>query len=676
MKILKLLVLLIISLFLAPLPSLAETPGGTPYPTNETDAADLSWEGNFQEGEKKSIKIEVFDEAYIHEKFVEGSRQPTVTFLVFHDGPSGWGKSIQDVSKDKFTGPGGHVEKTNLPLSKEDNKWVGEIIIVPQESLKSIAIWKSPKEGGVHVGYNVQVFAPKTEGALELTEEQVEKGSALHREAWKNAINEAKTDRYYKFALYSSRSLAVRHPEVYLKGDAEFLKHVTTTSGFSKAYEETNFQSQKLIDGYSGPPFNLNQVDIASYSLKDPRKLYPENAPYFDFLDRRVGPLSSVLKTKSKEITQLEKAFLLYFIQKEKTFPHPYIVYCDNHNTYLASYNKLVSAKSGKEVGQVQGNPILIFNEHSVWYPLMDRDETESDNLLDRVVSKYAKTKKSPKLDDFEEEKVNKLKDVTDLKPNTDRELAEIASVRASPLSGDPFRPLLGKHLSDYPMEIWHGIGLNWTKRANYISPFSAYLATFIDQDNLRPSVEKLIDVWHTDYGLRWGHIWECSLVQYTIDEVNRINYVHCVLHASSLSSVLDLANVKNFLIMGASGKPSPTHTYTSIPELGFVISNGDIEDRGTMINRGKDPWDTIWYIASGEKWAFPYIDYYSGNWAPEDLAQSLEGLIDQYGDSFNGFKSNPSRSDFHFYRTYLESEAFIEALYQEQEQWEPFRHP
>lgn len=676
MKLFKISVLLIIPLFLASLVAVGETPGATPYPTNDKNAANFSWEGNFKAGEEKSVTVEVFSEAYVHEKLVEGTRQPTVTFLVFHDGPSGWGKSIQELPKDKFTGPGGYVEKASLPLSNKGDKWVGQITIVPRKTLKSIAIWKSPKKGGVHVGYNVQVFTERTKESLDIPREQVEKGAELHKEAWENAIREASTDRYYKFALYSSRCLAVRHPEIYLKGDAQFLKHITTSSGFSKAYQETNFQSQKLIEGYSGPPFNLSQVEFSSYTLQAPQELYPEDAPYFDFLDLRVGPLASVLKVRNKEITQLEKAFLHYFVQKEKTFPHPFIIYCDNNNAYLASYNKLISAKTGEEVEGVEGNPILVFNEHSVWYPLMDRDETESDDLLKRVVSRYANRKRSPDLNDFEAENVDKLKDVTALNTDTDRELAEIAAVRASPWGGKTFRPLLRKNLSNYPLDIWHGIGLNWVKRANYISPFSAYLAAFIDQDDLRSSTEKLVDVWHTDYGFRWGHMWECSLVQYTIDEVKRINYVHCVLHAVSLSSVLDLADVKNFLIMGTSGKPSPTHTYTSLTELGFVISNGDIEDRGTMINRDKDPLDTLWYISSGEKWAFPYIDYYCGNWAPEELAQALERLIDQYGDSFNGFQSNPSKNDFHFHRSYLESDPFIESLYQEQKHWVPFKHP
>ena len=157
MKLFKVSVFLTIPLLLTSLVVVGATPGGHPYPTNDADGANFSWEGKFKVEEEKSIKIEVFDESYIHENFVEGSRHPTVTFLVFHDGPSGWGKSIQDLPKDKFTGPGGHVEKTNLPLSKEDNKWVGEIVIVPQKSLKSIAIWKHQNKGGVHVGYNVNL---------------------------------------------------------------------------------------------------------------------------------------------------------------------------------------------------------------------------------------------------------------------------------------------------------------------------------------------------------------------------------------------------------------------------------------------------------------------------------------------------------------------------------------
>ncbi|MEF8726559.1 MAG: hypothetical protein V5A83_06445, partial [Candidatus Bipolaricaulota bacterium] len=516
MKLVKTSAILLISVLVIFASALGETPGGKPLPTNETDAATFSWGGKFRAGEEKTIKIEVFDKSYIHERYVEGSRQPTVTFLVFHDDPSGWGKSIQNLPKDKFTGPGGHVEKTYLPLAKAGDKWVGEVTIIPQKSTRSISIWQNPNRGGVHVGFNVQVLSQKEEVPVSSSSREIEKASRLHKNAWETAAAEAGEDRYYQFALYSSRSLAVKHPEVYLQANALFLNHITSTAGFSKAFKETDFQSEKLIDGYSGPSFNLSKVDLSTYKPQKPKKFYPEKAPYYDFLDLRVEPVASVLKTQDKHVTSLEKAFLRYFIQKQETFPPPFIIYCNNRNTYLASYNKLISGKTGEEVDSVQGDPILIFNEHSVWYPLMGRNETKNDNLLGKVVSEYSTKNSKPELSEFEKEIVPKLRNASSLESKAESNIAKIAAVRASPLGSDAFSSLFQRQLQSYPRQIWHGLTLNWIKRANYLSPFSAYLAGIIDTKNLESSVEKTVNRWHWDYEYRWGHVWKCSLVEYT----------------------------------------------------------------------------------------------------------------------------------------------------------------
>ncbi len=46
----------------------------------------------------------------------------------------------------------------------------------------------------------------------------------LHFEAWRDTAEKAAHIPRYKYALYASRSLAVKHPELYLQGDAIFNK--------------------------------------------------------------------------------------------------------------------------------------------------------------------------------------------------------------------------------------------------------------------------------------------------------------------------------------------------------------------------------------------------------------------------------------------------------------------
>jgi len=168
-KLLKISTLVLLLLAAGLVLGYAGPPGADPYPTNDSGAASLSWPEKLTVDEEIKVTVEVFTDTYIHEKHVEGETQPTVTFLVFHENSSGWGEVIQRLPKDKFTGPGGHVEKTYLPVEKEGDKWVGTVTILPKRSVKSLALWQNPNKGGMHVGYNVDIQTQKPGGDTSFT---------------------------------------------------------------------------------------------------------------------------------------------------------------------------------------------------------------------------------------------------------------------------------------------------------------------------------------------------------------------------------------------------------------------------------------------------------------------------------------------------------------------------
>ena len=62
----------------------------------------------------------------------------------------------------------------------------------------------------------------------------------IHKNAWLSMLHRAETDKYYKYTIYGSRTLAVKHPEVYLRSDAIFTKIITTTPGLKQSYETTD----------------------------------------------------------------------------------------------------------------------------------------------------------------------------------------------------------------------------------------------------------------------------------------------------------------------------------------------------------------------------------------------------------------------------------------------------
>ena len=64
-----------------------------------------------------------------------------------------------------------------------------------------------------------------------------ENSVAIHENAWEIVVDKAEEDQYYKYSIYVTRTLAVRHPEVYLKADGLFADIATTNQGFKKAFE-------------------------------------------------------------------------------------------------------------------------------------------------------------------------------------------------------------------------------------------------------------------------------------------------------------------------------------------------------------------------------------------------------------------------------------------------------
>ncbi|MFC1957872.1 hypothetical protein ACFLX0_03560, partial [Chloroflexota bacterium] len=94
---------------------------------------------------------------------------------------------------------------------------------------------------------------------------QITLGSAvqIHQDAVETALTRAKTDSYYKYGIYASRILAVKHPEIYLQADGLFLEAIETNIGFKKSYEITDVRDeylypQKAGGAMSGPPFSLD----------------------------------------------------------------------------------------------------------------------------------------------------------------------------------------------------------------------------------------------------------------------------------------------------------------------------------------------------------------------------------------------------------------------------------
>jgi len=495
---------------------------------------------------------------------------------------------------------------------------------------------------------------------------EAEEAARIHEVAWHKTATMSGMDRFYKFSIYTSRTIAVAHPEIYLQGDALFLGHISSQSGFAAAYAECDPHTQRYCSGHEGGPFTWGLVDLAGLACLPAIELLPDGAPFLPVLDTRVLPVASNLKTQGKPITQLEKAMLLYFKRKAEGTVNQFIVYCTNENTYLATPESLFAVGAWSDVGSIDGDVMIVWNEDAVWYPLMDRDDRQTHLQLRDIAALYDIAAVMPPLLPFEQEIVAQLKATTALTTTIDREIATLASMRGLPHHGGDIQRLSERIDGDGVAGFTRGR----LHRANYLSPVAAYLAAIAGSEHASASIERMVSIWNTDFGCAHGHIWRCGLVDYTIDEVYRIQFVHCELHAECLSAVLDLAGVGNYVIKAAPRAVlAQLHSTVAIPSLGWVISNGAITDRQTVLNRDprSGPLDVLLYISRGETWAKTTANSFLGNWAPGDLARTLEDMQAMYGDEIHGFGS---------FESFVASEDFLATLHELNGHWRPMEHP
>lgn len=108
--------------------------------------------------------------------------------------------------------------------------------------------------GGIWFIVNNFDFRRTTTEMLSTTSE---KALELHKKAWLEVLNRSETDFYCRYAVYTSRILAVKHPEIYLKSD--------------------------LVRAQSYP-LNITLGTLQRYSVATFKKIYPTGYPIFPFL--------------------------------------------------------------------------------------------------------------------------------------------------------------------------------------------------------------------------------------------------------------------------------------------------------------------------------------------------------------------------------------------------------
>lgn len=474
---------------------------------------------------------------------------------------------------------------------------------------------------------------------------------SVHEDAFKEVVLGARSDPFYRYGIYASRILSLGHPEVLLEADSRFITHITTNRGYSNSYAVKDVHSREFLTDMQFrkyPPFSFDAVDFDALEVVKFRELYPEGYPVLPYLDRRMLPVASTLKTRKGRVTELEKVALLYQRERVRRGTHQgmLIAYCDNERSYLLVDGSLMDVDGG-EVTNVEGNPVLVFNEEVSWYPLMGRDDSEKDTALRGAVERLSTDVKAPGLTQFEEEMASELRDVTRLEDERQRVMAVIVCNRSTgrqtcttPVSEwFPFHAPWDIALPTKKVRAWQYYGYieQVLIRADKLSPISAYLASLSlnaeGYDRLVSIGKEWLDrVALPSYGYVWGHLWDECLVEYSVDESFRTSAGHCMVQGMIISAVLDMAGIDNYLI---EGEVPGSHHYVYMPEFEFTFDNARLSSCRNNVMLGWPRGNKVLArFHHNGKFCSPIAGgHYSGTWSPEECVAELDHLAGIHGN-------------------------------------------
>lgn len=411
-----------------------------------------------------------------------------------------------------------------------------------------------------------------------------------HVEGFNMVLKKAENNPYYKYGVYSSRIIAVKNPEVYLQGDMLFAKHITSQAGYAKAYLE-EVPSRYFRAFSEGIPkesaFDFNQVDFSKYQIVSTDEIFGLEMSSFEFLDERISPIHTVLKVKT--ITSLEGANLIYIKKRIEGSPldETFIIFTKDKAGYVKSRDKYFDCL-GKEVEEkVIKDPVLVFNEQSVWYPLMERDDSEKDIKLKELVKSIITANSFPRLNSMENELVDKLKVVSVLNSWESKTLASLYSVHYDGSirtnNSEMSKQLKSALGGFYPGKTNVFINTLIMKIGDYLSPRTAYLSSLITNTN-PDGLKKIEEIYLNSIGTEkvylkefsaWGHTWPCTLIENNIDDSFRTKGGHCVSQAINQSAILDLAGEEHMFVTLIGNYGKYNHSIVILPQYSLSYDNG-----------------------------------------------------------------------------------------------------
>jgi len=473
--------------------------------------------------------------------------------------------------------------------------------------------------------------------------------SDRHRLAWATLIQAARTDPIARYGIYASRSLAVRHPEVYLKGDTWFFEGASSIKGFEKSFRDPTalgwshmdygfrfFDDEVSANGIpDGRPMDFSQLNLRAYRLTDSWRIYPEF--YIQPLDRRMAPLAVALKTEAKVVSAIELALIAYYRERAhgKREEELFLVLCEEEDAYLLAGDRLLCTSSDSEVSHTHSAPVLIFNEDAVWYPWMDRDDSAHSSELSKAVQRLAEAP-LPKLpDSWQVELFRQLAAATALEEESQKSIAALASVRGKGWPGHPYHAAWQHVLPDdsvlYTISKHMCLIREFLRHANLVSPVTAELSGYaIGSGSLEPRLRRLSQEYLINTGIvreaeargwkeawrleAWGHLWPCPVMEHTIDDAFRSRTGHCISQAYIMSAILEMADVPHLIVHFDRGgiTKQVSHHFILDANGAYLFDDGILNYR--KMDSSTEDYGPLHSVSKLGRWARPVGDGPYGN--------------------------------------------------------------
>jgi hypothetical protein len=443
------------------------------------------------------------------------------------------------------------------------------------------------------------------------------RGDEISWPAWDDVLGRAASDPAAKYGLYVYRTLAVPHPDVYLRADLLTSEIIESLPGGRGAYRASDLRDYQFFDdlrsgAISGRPFSWRDWVVIPDSVYDD-PITPSSAKRW--IDRRSTPVAVLLQAVSPRLNTVEGA-VMRFVQSRRSGRSPDSVYViiDGEGTgYLLDGHRLLRGgihETSPETSWLK--PAIVFNDRATYYPLLGRDDRSRDTALARAVQRLGPVGML-NLPVQALQRINTLRSIARLDSDREKFLAAVLCSGLRDLSMTPVR--------DAWSRAWDSSGSIMPAcrsammaaalfAANRLSPATRRLCRMIDRNAFAEGTAELQSSYLSLTGRManradtadtmqesWGILWGRDFIDIGIDDIVRTRAGESFSQMQAMSAVLSAAGVDYFCL-------SLWAPNLMAPEQYWIIAAGGTHQfnlgRWTPVPKAKGTFDRSVLLSTG----------------------------------------------------------------------------